>query len=206
MVCQAIVLVRQGDKYGPEYVKNIEKQLTRYNSDPWLFHVLGDGPDSTLPLTTNAVGWWSKMELFSPRLKIFRPFTYIDLDSIILDDISALHSETDFCMCKEWMPGAKPNKRQSSVMLIPKEVDHIWEAYQKINTNSFAGDQDFLEQFPHRIIQADFPGYVGSYKVHNIAQPVHRIITFHGRPKPKDAEGWPRALWHYWMKANSLEL
>lgn len=202
MVCQTIAFVRQGDKYGPEYTENLLKQIIHHTHKDLDFMVLGDGSDATVKLETNATGWWSKLELFRPSLKQFRPFTYIDLDSLITGDISDLYAEDAFYICKEWMPGAKESKRQSSVMIIPKDVDHIWDAYQKINLNDYSGDQDFLEIFPHKIIQEHFLGYVGSYKIHNIAQPVNRIVTFHGRPKPKDAAGWPKELWHYWMNEN----
>lgn len=189
-----LVLVRQGDKYGPEYVEILKKQAKETSGLETL--VLGDGEDADIPLKYGWQGWWSKLELFRPDIP--KPFIYIDLDSYVLGDISRLLGET--MICREWHPNIKGcGMYQSSVIAVAEQRDDIWNEWMKrpeMWMRELRGDQNFLEKFLWNCIQDHFPDYVGSYKFHNIEEPTTRVVTFHGKPLAKDAEGWAKDLWH----------
>lgn len=187
------VIVRQGDKYTHQYVSALKTQLQEQGCEVC---VLGDQEDADIKLSHGYKGWWSKLELFSPELKELRPFLYVDLDSFVLGRIPEEWPDK-FMMCREWNPKLHDMniKAQSSVMWIPKEVDHIWEAIDVNTTNTCGGDQAWLQFFCEAYIPDLYPTLVGSYKFNNKEFPINRIITFHGRPKMKDAEGWPEDIW-----------
>ena len=42
------------------------------------------------PLCNDWKKWWCRMELYSPRLLDYRPFLFIDLDTIVLGDLNEL--------------------------------------------------------------------------------------------------------------------
>lgn len=138
-------------------------------------------------------GWWAKLEAFN-----YGPCLYIDLDSFVMGDISPLMTEPEeFMMCTEWLGSKKGIGGQSSVMLIPRD-NNIFEKFYSDRDriiNEFQGDQDWLETQQWSSITTHFPGMVGSYKVHNKDKPVNKIITFHGRPKPHEAQGWAGEKW-----------
>ena len=188
------IIIRQGDKYGEEYTRILKSQLKEQGCDVTVF---GDQEDADIKLSGQFTGWWSKLELFSPHLEALRPFLYVDLDSFVLGRIPKEWPDK-FLMCREWNTRLHDNysKCQSSVMWIPKDVDHIWNAIDVNTTKTIGGDQAWLQFFSEGFIQDLYPSLVGSYKLQNKEYPIHRIITFHGRPKAKDAEGWAEDLWH----------
>ena len=188
-----LILVRQGNKYSNEYVEVLRKQAKETSGLDTI--VLGDQSDADIKLKHNLPGWWSKLELFRPDIP--RPFIFVDLDSFILGDISPMLGET--MVCREWSPHVQGRRNvQSSVISIGEQRDEIWDAFisNPLHWMQAAGDQDFLEKFEWDFIQDKYPNMVGSYKFHDTEEPKHNIVTFHGKPKMADAEGWPRDLWN----------
>jgi len=186
------IIVRQGNKYDECYTKALKRQLKEQGIDAL---VLGDGPDADVKLRHGYEGWWAKLELFSPDLKAYRPFLYLDLDSIVLGAIPDIDSEK-FMMCEEWNPTChKRNVCQSSMMWIPKEVDYIWESIDAQTIKTKGGDQAWLCQFNEEFLTEKYPYLVGSYKFGDMEEPKHNVVTFHGRPKMKDAGGWAEMVW-----------
>lgn len=187
-----LILVRQGTKYGPEYVDVLRKQVKETSGLETL--VLGD-QDADIKLKYGWGGWWSKIELFRPDLP--RPFIYVDLDSFILNDISALLGET--LICREWHPNIKGCGRvQSSLIAVGEYREDIWETFieRPAHWMQANGDQNYLQHFDWDFIQDKYPGMVGSYKFHNKEKPIHRVVTFHGKPKQCNAVGWAQDLWN----------
>ena len=184
-----LILVRQGEKYSEDYVKLLKKQAKETSGLETL--VLGD-QNADIPLEYNWKGWWAKMELFRPDLD--KPFYYVDLDSYILQDIS--HVQTDYrLISREWSPVAQPHHVQSSFMYL-NETQDIWEEWiAKGQYEQYWGDQAFLEKFKWEFTQDKYPDLIGSYKWQNLEAPIHRIVTFHGKPNPEDCEGWAGEIW-----------
>lgn len=177
------LLVRSGNKYGPEYSRKLKKQIQETSG----LDVRVIGEDIHLKHTWP--GWWAKMEVFRPDIP--KPFIYVDLDSFVLKDISDI--TTDFRRIpREWN---RSWGYQSSFMCI-NECKDIWERWIENPTYWMAslpgGDQDFLYMFDFDDVPEDV---IGSYKLHSKTGPRHRIVTFHGNPKPHEAEGWAKELW-----------
>ena len=103
-----------------------------------------------IPMTCKAwKGWWSKMNMFSPRLINFRPFLYIDLDTAIIGNIDFLVKKVknDLVTLSDFY---RPRQIGSAVMWIPannKLIDRIWNRWisePEKWMKKFRGDQDFL--------------------------------------------------------------
>lgn len=181
-----VVCVRQGDKYGPEYVTML-KSMVLEHLDKDLF-VLGDQEDADLPLTQGYVRWWAKLELFRPDLQRLRPFLYFDLDTYILQDIRDMLIEPERLMLI--YDFNRPTRGNSGVMLIPKNTGAIWA-----RRRTDVADGDYLNTHPHDYMQDRFEG-IRSYKKHCKEGPGDaRVCCFHGQPKPHETTGWAREVW-----------
>lgn len=180
-----VVLVRQGNKYSEQYVKLLKSQINHE------VLVLGDQDDADIQLSHNLKGWWSKIELFSQEMEEYRPFLYIDLDSYVLGPLPEFDSEK-FLMCREWWTGSFC-KAQSSMMWIPKHID-IFKYFKPEHIHTKGGDQAWLQDYCEGYIQDIYPNLIGSYKLQKDC-PTTTVVTFHGRPKPPDTEGWAKDIW-----------
>ena len=191
--------VRVGDKYGPEYGRAFRAQAARDGMD---VVILGEDVPQQWPQWH---GWWSKLELFSPAWEKYRPLVFIDLDTFLMRTVRPLLEWADlvseFWALREWSPG--PDDRvQSSVMVLPKDVDAIWWKWQREGPQWLEdpkGDQAFLRTVDWRALQDKFPGLCGSYKWKNKDAPLDVLVTFHGKPKPHEvADGWAAEWWARW--------
>ena len=178
------VSARGGTKYPPEYFTALKKQV------PDLV-CLGDNK----PFVTDLPYWWCLLEWFAPWNKHLRPLLWIDLDTYVFDlspfdelDPTLLWMLTDF---------NHPQKSEAGIMLVPKAVDHIWQALLKLTIRPKAPAGQFIAQFNHRNLQNHVNG-IYSYKRHAQAEcPTDAtVVCFHGFPKPHESKGWSRAYWN----------
>jgi len=188
-----VVCVRQGDKYGQEYVLMLRRMVKKFLNKDLI--CLGDD----VPMKSGYEGFWSKMELFSPWVN-FRPCLYFDLDTFILDDCTDLLIETDDL----WLIRDFYNKDRSNsgVMILPTDTERIWENHFKWTRNT--ADGDFLTTQPHRILQDRFMG-ITSRKVSNGVKEPSRITSYHGHLKPHNDEGWGKEIWKTWTSPQFSE-
>lgn len=191
-----IVLVRSGDKYGPEYVSALTRQLNE-NSGARVI-TLTDQPDTpgkTQPLWCRFPGWWSKLELFAPWNAWVRPCLYIDLDSYVFGSLDHLKAD-DFRMVTDFYGTSPAN---SCVMWIPMEFGWAWQDFAHDPAAIMAkykcqGDQGYLAMYCRSLWSSD-DGIV-SYKIDGLERKKGCIMQFHGRPKPHDIEtGWAAEHW-----------
>ena len=196
---RSVVCVRQGDRYGPEFVTALERQVYQNSRPPLRFVCLSDGENEaeTRSLRQGWPGWWSKLEVFAPWNEDLRPCLFLDLDTYVLGPINDLLLESPrFMMLRDFN---LPERGQSSVMLVPKETNHIWTIFNDRADMWMAryragGDQAYLDQFKEGFIQDSFGG-IYSYKKHCLTSPRGRIVCFHGLPKPPAVEGWAKDFW-----------
>lgn len=185
-------LVRQGNKYGPEYTEKLKKQLHAYTGMDVL--IVGDGADADIQ--SEFTGWWSKLTLFSPRVP--KPLFYLDLDSLIMDEFEVEDSGV-LTVCREWNSGDLHDERiQSSAMYIPESAEYIYAHFKRDKDRVMShvgGDQWYLQRFKHQFFPENL---VGSFKRHHRDHYTgqHKIVTFHGDPKPSDKKArWGYDLW-----------
>ncbi len=200
MITVACVL-RSGGIYTPDWVYKLQRGVAEHMSRPYRFVALSDMPlqCESIALERNWPGWWSKIELFRPGL--FRtPVLYFDLDVMIVGQIDDLCTSAGFVMCEDFY---RPTSSNSSVMSFAGGLPHIYERflanpskYQQIydrqRPGGRIGDQAFIEDHAAVSIKHFLAGHVVSYKRHvrpfgDIPENA-RVVAFHGRPKPPDAD------------------
>lgn len=194
----SLVFVRQGEAYSPKYVDVLTAQIRAFHDVP--IYTLTDQPDtpgSVRALQYDWTGWWAKMELFSPENADLRPCLYLDLDTYVLSPIDDLLSDSGerFEMLTDFL---QPKRPQSAVMIIPEDTGKIWDKWVRDPRGHMSrnrSDQEFLAPFVEGRLQDRFEGLV-SYRKHSLDKPAGRVINFHGRPKPHQAEGWAGDIWH----------
>jgi hypothetical protein len=194
-----VAAVRQGTVYGQEYVDALRQQV--YEHTGFEMVVLTDQKPQThpnhltyLPLRKDLKGWWAKMELFAPWNKKYRPFFYFDLDVMLPNATGALahiaQLPDKLQILQEFRQLGRFN---SSAMYIPRDVDHIWEAFTGCK-NLPRGDQDFLNRFDAYFLPDSLN--IKSYKFdRQDKNPTGDVVVFHGRPKMDEAAPWARKMW-----------
>jgi hypothetical protein len=202
-------VLRSGGIYTPEWVHRLKQGIGRHASAPPRFVCLSDvdvpGVE-VLPLREGWPGWWSKIELFRPRL-LTAPTLYLDLDVVIVGDIAPLVSACDrFTMMHE---RGKADYFNSSAMAWTGDMSHVFDAFsrnpavhmERFRSHPRIGDQAFIsdllmrEDRPPRTFRGAL-GYdaIVSYKRDRCEDgppPKACVVSFHGRPKPCEiAGGW----------------
>lgn len=146
-----------------------------------------------IPLIRDWPGWWAKMELFRPDIK--GDLLYMDLDTVIVGDLTPMASAGQFTMLRDFY---RSGNLGSGLMYLP-EADRaeLWEAWNRQpeaemgqhQTNQSLGDQGFIQSVrrkPVALWQDLLPGSVISYKVNQrrLPPPGTRVVCFHGIPRP----------------------
>lgn len=197
-----VVMVRVGDKYGPEYAAILSDMLARNLSElddvcPWL---VTDDPANVpeginvIPADPRLPGWWQKVRLFSGEMpwKEGERVAFFDLDSIIVDRLEDLIQTKGIIKDWHW------DCFNSSVMVWDHgEHRQVWDRFDPTDIPRNIGDQEWITQ------QApDFPllpkAWCVSYRSHAKAFPPEgaKVVCFHGEPKPhRIGEGWVPQFW-----------
>lgn len=148
---------------------------------------------NTIDLIHDWPGWWSKIELFR-----FDDVFYIDLDTVILNDIRYMLDLTGFYALRN-LSGHKRNGRVvmgSGVMSWSGSYHHVYDNFNIVIIKNYQrhqnrwGDQGYIhEQVNYNALQDAFANKIHSYKFDGIDQsnPPGDIVCFHGNPKPWDS-------------------
>ena len=193
---ERVGLVRAGDRYGPEYVTALTRQLAEVSSAQVMtLSDQADTPGLAPRLFCGFPGWWAKLELFAPWNQSFRPFLYIDLDSFVFATVDHLES-SEFRMVRDFYCIHPAN---SCVMWLPRDTDQIWDEFSADPAVHMAehkrrGDQGYLAKHCRALWERD--AGITSYKLEGKQGPRGCIMQFHGRPKPTEIkEGWVAEHW-----------
>jgi hypothetical protein len=196
-------VLRSGGEYRPEHVMALRDGVREHLAAPHDFVCLSDVDVPgvwTLPLRHRFPGWWSKLELVQPHRFTGR-IVYIDLDSVIVGDLSALAAYAGpFAMLSDFL---RPERPASGVMAWDADADAdapraIWDNWVRdpeghMYAHQGGGDQAFIRSVVGDGVdrlQDHVPGQLVSYKVHckDGVPDGARVVSAHGRPKPWDAE------------------
>ena len=162
-----VVGVAVGSKYPPEiYVENMWLGLNKHLSKPFRLTILTDDvhhpyysnrPIQTVELPnwpevdTPSRYWWYKMYQFSPDFPVQGDVLYLDMDTVIVENIDKFFEYTHrFCICQDfnrkWIPTY--NVCNSSVMRWNTGLHrYIWDNFvsnRAENIRKYRGDQDFV--------------------------------------------------------------
>ncbi|NEG94076.1 hypothetical protein [Leclercia adecarboxylata] len=207
-------VLRSGGDYNISHVKWLKNQLPD-DADvicfsDFKFTIPGVQVVPLLHDWSKCKGWWAKIELFRPDIK--EDFLYLDLDTVIVGDVSEILTFTceQMVMLSDFY---RPANLMSSIMWIPHQVkEEIWETFfsdpkHYINHCKQAdcwGDQGFIQLVIGDSLrwQDLFPGWFVSYKAQVVSREqskwAHRrfsagngslpddarIVVFHGQPRP----------------------
>jgi hypothetical protein len=196
------LVLRSGGEFKPEHVQALAFQLSLYapNREVVVLSDVDVPGVRRIPLKTQWMGWWAKMELFRPDIE--GDLLFFDLDTVIRGDLSDVLANQDLTVLRDFYRDGtrKPLGLQSSMMFLP-EADRagVWAKFRPELIAEYkrkgVGDQAFLESLwsgKAKLWQDLVPGQVVSYKVHcknNGVPEDARVVTYHGKPRPWDAEG-----------------
>lgn len=193
------LVLRSGGEYRPEHVQALTKQLRAQFYDPLVFTDMVVPGVETTKLHYPWAGWWSKMNLFDPRVK--GDLLAMDLDTRLFGSIDEIASRTKMTLLRDFY---KPHKLQSGLMYLPEAARaETWERWHEQMIHVFQGDGQFLDSVWRERAdtwQDELPGQVVSYKCHVMHDPrkqkVHvgdgtvptnaRVVCWHGKPRPWD--------------------
>lgn len=217
-----VCVLKSGGDYDYKYVNVLNKALRRTCKENVQLICLTDNPWGVkvpcVPLSFNLPGWWSKLEVF----KLSGPCVYLDLDTIILDDITPLFTLLDKPYSSFYgLKSFKGQKLASGIMAWKGDYKWILDeflndsggyynrgthvGFASNNGMEFIGDQDYVEYQLKKegaminYIQTDFKK-IYSYKKHcaNGVPKGAKIVCFHGQPRPRELAGELPWLNEYW--------
>lgn len=207
MAVRVALVLRSGGEYRPEHVRALVAQLERHLPGVGVVCLSDvDVPCERVPLKYGWRSWWSKMELFRPD--VAGDLLYIDLDTVIVGDLSELASLGRTTLLSDFY---YPDRPASGLMyLAESDRAKVWAAWiadpkAAMHKCMRHGDQQFIGEVLHdaQRFQDVLPGRVVSYKVH-VAKGLNKrsigdgtvpagasVVCFHGRPRPWDIrEDW----------------
>ena len=184
---------KKGDGFTKEYINRLRDGVAEHCHTDYDFVVVKPERE----LLGLAKGFWIKLELFK-KGRFDGPVVYLDLDTIIIDDVTELFTYPhEFTMGTDW------NKKRPS----PNSTFMAWDGRQDfshLNTSldvvtlkrfqrgGHWGDQWFIYEKlgqPITWLESIFPGTLISYKfsvLENGITPGAKIVAFHGRPRPHE--------------------
>jgi len=151
-------------------------------------------------------GWWTKMNLFDPRMEQYRPFLYMDLDTAVVHDLQGILPPPDNYVDKFITLGGffRPdttNGLQSGMMWFPtanKKIEKIWKAWNSdpvsiiTSMHNKGGDQGFIREVlkGNTDYWQKFTDKVTSFKISVEGKRILTqvpsyisIVCFHGNPR-----------------------
>lgn len=205
-----IACVKWGDKFTANDVNVLYNQVKRNVTLDFDFICYTDnnaGIDNgiqTRGCHSSLQGWWQKLYLFGPQCGLSGRVFFLDLDTLIVDNIDHLLTRTEpFILLRDVFYGVYPsvdiNDCGSAIMLWDhEEYTDIYNSFisdYKNNIRSLKphGDQRWIQKrlpVEQRVFWQDlFPEQVVSFKVScREGLPLNtKIVCFHGKPSIQDA-------------------
>ena len=196
MTARIALVLRKSREYDFDYVANIYGGIKKYTPEARVM-LLTDiecaGHDmQVLPLEYDWPGWWSKLELFSPRIR--GDLFYMDLDTIITGCLSEFLGIGETALLSDLF---RPEMAQSGLMYLTEDDRaRVWRdlAVRGVNRTmkEFRGDGEYIRTVltDAKRLQNLKPGRIVSYKADRIARKGvpdgASIVCFHGKPRPRD--------------------
>ena len=153
-----------------------------------------------IPLKNNYPGTWSRMELYSPEMEKYRPFLYIDLDTVIfnsLENIFNLVKDPSQLIVLEDFWQKIDNNIATPLVWFPansEKIKQVWKAWQQTGMKTFGFRMDY---FLRKVVKADnfwqkltntiydFKPQKGNFLTS--IPPTADLVCFHGKPRIFDA-------------------
>jgi hypothetical protein len=160
MTTVVCVWVMANVPYTVEYVTRLEAMVAKHLDRPYRFVCLTDRPWlvpahlESIPMVWDRTqpGWWAKVRLFDPSLKLTGRVLYLDLDTLIVDDLTPIvEYPADFALVPHagtfnGREGRAVVKRfNSSVMTWQAGAQSaLWSQWSPAVAARLWGDQDWI--------------------------------------------------------------
>jgi len=215
-----LACVRTGTVYPMKYVINLRNAIYRYMPKPYSIICFTDQQDRCEGVEFIDIGglgllglggWWAKMILFSTEWRGQRKVIYLDLDTVLVNDIAPLAAVPgEFAICESFtrLAGnrAYPCKYNSSVMVIGGGMaGFVWSRFEAqrealLKKHERYGDQACIEELygDAPFLQSLVPvGFFLNYRHLTMIPPkVASVINFGGANKPANCTiPWVQAAW-----------
>lgn len=201
-------VLRSGGDYDEKYVRIMERMLGKNLTVPYQFVVLTDmniSGQNSIKLEKRFPGWWSKLELF----RLEGPVLYIDLDTIIMNNIDGLAKAVSAMQNGEfWMLAPFNHSRRekgiwaSGLMAWHGDFRFLIDNYDR---KTFEGwDQIYITKMLNKYGITIKPigqyAKIISFKRHcqsTLKRPDDaEIVCFHGRERPHTVNvKWVKETW-----------
>ncbi len=196
-----VCVYRPGNGFTDDYVTRLRDGVKKFCKAPHNFvcltHQNLTGIEC-IPLTASRKGYWNKLEIF--RKDLFDgPVVYLDLDTIIVEDITAMLTYPHFFTAGYNFSKKHGRSMASWFMGFNGCVDrnYLFDGYEAGTPDKYSqdwgrwGDQGYIQdnlQHPWTSIDELFPGCCASYKW-EIRRPGFVplgvcFVAFHGKPRP----------------------
>ena len=214
-----VACVWTGTKYQAEYVHRLHRAVMRHLPIPHRFVCLTDRARDLRGTGIECVhadypGWWAKMELFKPEWREGERVVFLDLDTVIVGDLSPLAEvESEFAICDCFLKrlGVEtkwPCRYGSCVMVLGETLGgDVWRDFEADSDDLMQsagrhGDQQVIEWLHPLadILQDILPGFFLHYR----ELPEHpgyppegaSLVIFGGSQKPTNCRmQWVRRAW-----------
>jgi len=213
-----IACVRTGERYGMEYVTKLRNMVSRCFPQKHRMVCLTDQPDRCSDVdfvdvtALDLKGWWAKMALFAPEWRGQEKVIYLDLDTVLINEITPLAGVPgEFSICENFtrLHGrtSYPCKYNSSVMVIGGgKCSFVWDRFDRdrhrlLSKHERYGDQAAIEElYPDApFLQRFVPeGFFVNYRLLTMIKPrlPAAVINFGGSNKPENCSiPWVRESW-----------
>jgi len=196
------VCVWWGNKFSVDYVYNLKAAIDRNTTNDVRFVCYSDRnlPGiETKRLRPGFEGWWNKLQMFDPTMKVDDHVVYFDLDTLITGNIDFLFEKNFWFMGIEDVGAVNAHQPHLKNVLQTGVMAWDFNANSFIFTdfimnydiikNKFRGDGEYLNTkinpYHRKLLQHEYPGKLKSYKYDIYPGPPEKdvsIVCFHGRP------------------------
>lgn len=213
-------VLKTGGIYTAEYVNRLANAVKRNITIPYKFVCITDLPkDSfgenvhqTISFAQNYPKWWGKVELFRNNVFANHRVVYLDLDTLIIDNIDFLYDYTGvFAGLRDFYHMVSLGSGLMCWDGDDKRLNEIYVRFlsnaQSNMTNNPSGDQQWINAITKnylQYIQDFFPNKILSfkkdcYKNNEIFFPEHAsVICFHGSPRMHELESNTKIKTHWY--------
>jgi hypothetical protein len=199
-----VACVRTGTVYSFDYVTKLRNMVGRHLRRPYSMVCLTDQPDRCegvefIDITAAGLpGWWAKLLLFEPTWRNHNRVIYVDVDTVIIGDLSPLADVPgEFAICENFTrlltKPSYPCRYNSSVMVIGGGMaGFVWDRFAKhskslMEEHARYGDQACIEAlypdapFLQRLLPKNF---FFNYRQLTMHKPNAAMVNFGGSNKP----------------------
>ena len=156
------------------------------------------GSFEVIPLITSLPGTWSRMMLYSPEMEIYRPFLYVDLDTVIIQSleniIAVIPDRSKFITLEDFW---QKNRLATGLVWFPannEKIKKVWESFKGVTgtrMDVYLRSVVEADYFWQKLTDTIYDAKPQSRKVIDSVPKGANLICFHGKPRISQAGlGW----------------